>query len=147
MKYSDANNSSATHAPEHRGMDHDAEDCLDMATFDDMRAVMEADFTDLIEAFYLSAEEVLTTMDGWEEWKAEDDYRRYPHSLKSIAGNIGALSLKDLAAQCEEQISDNSLAEAKATYVLIREEYQRVKQQLDSLGFAPSSNQARTASN
>ena len=128
-------------------MDHDAEDCLDMATFDDMRAVMEDDFTDLIEAFYLSAEEVLTTMDGWEEWQAEDDYRRYPHSLKSIAGNIGALSLKDLAAQCEEQISDNSLAEAKATYVLIREEYQRVKQQLDSLGFAPSSNQARTASN
>ncbi|MDJ0832107.1 MAG: Hpt domain-containing protein [Gammaproteobacteria bacterium] len=138
MKYIEAENTT-THSADQTGIDKLSEETLDMGTFDGMRSVMEDDFNDLIEAFYQSSEEVFRTMDGWTEWGSEDEYRRYPHSLKSIAGNIGAMSLKELAAQCEAQITDNSLAEAQATYALIREEYQRVRQQLDSLGFAQAS--------
>ncbi len=139
MKYVDTDNPLATQGTDHQGGTDISEQTLDMGTFDGMRSVMEDDFNDLIEAFYLSSEQVFATMDGWDEWFADDEYRRYPHSLKSIAGNIGAMTLKELAAQCEAQITEDTLADAQATYVLIREEYERVKQQLDSLGFAQAS--------
>ena len=135
MSYIKTGNTASTHATEQQGVDTQTEQSLDMAVFDSMKSIMEDEFADLIEAFYLSSDEVIATMDSWDQWQASDEYRRQPHSLKSIAGNIGAVKMKQLAAQCEAQIKDGFLDEAKATYALIREEYQLVKQRLESLGY------------
>mgnify|MGYP000175693633 CR=1 FL=1 len=135
MSYTKTGHTASAHATEQQGVDTPTEQSLDMTVFDSMKSIMEDEFAELIEAFYLSTDEVIETMDGWDQWQASDDFRRQPHSLKSIAGNIGAMKMKELAAQCEAQINDGLLDDAKATYALIGEEYHQVRQLLQSLSY------------
>ena len=64
MGYFKTMDTESTHTKEQLGVDAPAEQRLDMAVFDSMKSVMEDEFAELIEAFYLSTEEVFASMDA-----------------------------------------------------------------------------------
>ncbi len=108
---------------------------ISQKVFTDMQSMLEDDFNELISSFYQACDEVLETMAGWDKWLAEEDYRRQPHSLKSVCGNIGAIIMSELAAECEQQIKRAELTKARATFDAICQEYERVKVALAATGY------------
>ncbi len=63
---------------------------------------------------------------------AGEIWQREAHSLKGAAKNIGAYKLADICTQAQES-SDGSTSEKQQLFDLIKEEYEVVKEYLNSL--------------
>jgi histidine phosphotransfer protein HptB len=86
---------------------------LDMATFEELKAMSGADFIDeLVDTFLEDAPKLVWEMRSALQKGDAESFRRAAHSLKSNSATFGAGRLSGLAKELEMLGKENKLAEA-----------------------------------
>ena len=82
---------------------------LDRNTIDELREIMEENFTELVETFLQDLPIELAKVDEAVENREPEALYYTAHHLKSSSGSMGALQLAELLAQLETLGSDGSI--------------------------------------
>ncbi len=81
-------------------------DVLDTQLLEELKMVMEDEFTALMETFLSeSARQFAEAQGAWQSSDL-DALRRHAHSLKGSSGNVGAVGLQALCADLEHSARD-----------------------------------------
>ncbi len=105
----------------------DVNDHLNTEALDELKEVMEDDFSLLIDTFVTDSETRLQTLSDLVMGTDADAIRREAHSLKGSSSNIGATKMTDLCKSLEDQGKDGVLDGVQGLKDAIAQEYQLVK--------------------
>lgn len=102
--------------------------------FEDMRELLEEDFTDLIEVYFTDSHERIAKLRRAQQDEDNANGYELAHALKSASANLGATRLTRLSSQLQEAcrerlISDQAQLIEKVAAVLQQTE-QEIKQRL-----------------
>jgi len=106
---------------------------LDEAPLEELRALMEDAFADLLEAYLVDSERRLFELA--ESWEAGDleALRRSAHSLKGASSNIGAPELAARCGRLEHLARDQDIDGVPEALEQVRVELREVRDALASL--------------
>jgi len=110
-------------------------DSIDLDAFNTMRSNVGDVFTQIVIAFNASAADVIEKLLYWDDTRTAEELIRYPHSLKSISANVGAMRLSQLAADCEKLATSGDKDRALSMANTLNKEYENVKKRLIELGY------------
>ncbi len=84
-------------------------DVLDTQLLEELKMVMEDEFTALMDTFLSESERQFAEAQG--AWQSNDleALRRHAHSLKGSSGNVGAVGLQALCADLEYSARDGAV--------------------------------------
>jgi len=106
---------------------------LDSALLEELQALMDDAFGDLLEAYLVDSERRLFEVS--EAWEAGDleTLRRGAHSLKGASSNIGAPELAERCGRLEQLALDRETAGLPRALEQVRCELREVRDALQSL--------------
>ena len=114
-----------------------ADQTIDRATFEDLKATAGADFVqELVDTFLGDAPEMLAELRSALATNDAQRFRRTAHSLKSNSNTFGALSLGAMAKALEHGGIASAREAAGAPLDELEREYARVAQVLSELKHA-----------
>lgn len=91
----------------------DPSDHLDESILNELEALLEDDFVDLIETFLADAKVRLDELSQTVESTVADDIRRAAHSFKGSSLNVGATGLSALCKEMEDFARDGRTVYSK----------------------------------
>jgi HPt (histidine-containing phosphotransfer) domain-containing protein len=110
------------------------ETVIDMATFNNLKEIGDADFIkELIDTFLEDAPHMLDDLRRALADNNAELFRRTAHSLKSNGNTFGALALADLAKELEFIGRDNQLDKVGDKFKILSAEYAKVETALKGM--------------
>jgi len=110
------------------------EPVIDSRTFDELRAVLGADFlAELLDVFFAQGPELVATMRRALAEANPAELERAAHSLKSNGRTFGALGLATLALELEAMGREQCLEGARERLAALADEYARAEAALREL--------------
>ena len=106
---------------------------VDVAALNELRSIMGEEFGLLIEIFIKDSAERLITIGAAIANNDSESLRGSAHSFKGSALNLSAAKLTELCRQLESMGRDNQFDEAPTVFELVKEEYEVVKNYLNSV--------------
>ncbi|MFT7687776.1 MAG: chemotaxis protein histidine kinase CheA [Candidatus Azotimanducaceae bacterium] len=101
-------------------------DHLDKATFDELKEIMEEDFTVLLETYLLDSDTKLVALKASFEQRELEMIREVSHGFKGSSLNIGAHTLAGLLTKIEDYSREADLDNALILLPDVIAEYQQV---------------------
>ncbi|MFL0797367.1 MAG: Hpt domain-containing protein [Cellvibrionaceae bacterium] len=98
-----------------------------------LKEVMDDEFSVLLETFLIDGVERLGVLEATLGEGDSDAFFKAAHSLKGSSGNIGAMGLSDLCKTAELKGREGDLSGMGQQLVKIKQEYDRVKEALNTL--------------
>lgn len=95
---------------------------LDEATLNELEALLEDDFVDLIETFLADSQVRYEELTHTVTSKVAEDIRRAAHSFKGSSLNVGAVKLSSLCRELEDHAREGRTVYAKELLDNIHEE-------------------------
>ncbi len=109
---------------------------IEESVLDDLKAILADDFLLLIDAFYSDADNIIASFNKMLEEGDVSDYKsvsQLSHSLKSITQNVGAMALSSMAAQIEQESSQEAVQNLSAKLGELITMYHSVKRELQRI--------------
>ncbi len=107
-------------------------DAIDGETMENLRQLMGDFFDQLIPGYTGDMDAKLIEIESSLEKEDFKQLHLLAHSIKGSSGNIGAMSLSEIAATMETQAADQQLQAIASSFEQLRQEYERVRQALDA---------------
>jgi HPt (histidine-containing phosphotransfer) domain-containing protein len=92
-------------------------------------------FPELIHSIFNDVDKILEKLSAWTDLTDIDGFALLPHSLKSSSAYIGAITLYELAHDCENVARQGKVAKALSYVDQINQVYEDVVEELAELGF------------
>jgi len=103
---------------------------IDDDLLDELKALMEDDFTSLLDRFLADSEmHCRQAQSAWEDGNLAE-VRIYAHSMRGSSGNLGAVKLQGACADLEELARTGQGQEVGAQLLVVKEELQNTSQVL-----------------
>ena len=99
----------------------------------ELRLVMGAEFSGLLRTFVTDSAQRISAIDAALASADVEALRRAAHSFKGSTSNIGTLRMAELCRQIEELARSGTTAGGAALLALLREEFDCVQQEVDTL--------------
>ncbi len=106
---------------------------LNMSQIDELKDLMEDAFADLVETYICDCEEKISRLGDALDASDAPLSAEISHSLKGSSANICAEDLSDLFKAIEDQARQDNLSQIPQPFSAVRDEYQQVKGELQSL--------------
>lgn len=110
----------------------DAQSVIEHEILEQLQALMEEDFPDLVRHFLSDADTLIETMRAGIATHDVASVHRAAHSLKSSAASFGAMTLSGLARRLEAQGRAGDLSGVDALIAAMVEQLVRVRAVLES---------------
>jgi histidine phosphotransfer protein HptB len=110
---------------------------IDMATFDELKATMGADFVgELIDVYCTETPVLFSQLELALAQGNVDGFRRAAHSIKSSSAPFGALAFAEQAKELEMLARRGEIGGAEASVASLATAYRQVEQRLRELQHA-----------
>ena len=107
---------------------------IDTKQIETMREMLGDDFSELIPAFTSSLEKILDELQSAIQEDDRHAITRHFHSIKSAAGNVGAIRLSHYGSRLEKEASRLSVEELSQYSTLLAEEFANAREKLATIG-------------
>jgi len=102
-------------------------------------------YLSIINKFRRDYSSVQKDMETLLENKNHEEAQRYAHSLKSVAGNIGATKIQEYASKIESSLKSNNFSEFKSTLTDLEHSLNIVLKSIDDINDEPLKKSQRTS--
>lgn len=102
-------------------------DSVNLAMLDELKMLMEDDFSILLETYIQDSDQRLEALDSAITSSNSSEVRELAHSFKGSSANLGAQPLADICMKLETMGREGSLAGADVAYEELKNEYNQVR--------------------
>ena len=98
--------------------------------FDDMRDLLEEDFVDLIQVYFIDSQQRITDLRGAQQRDDNANGYEIAHALKGASANLGATQLMHLSGQLQEACRERLIGDNAELIEAVAAALQRVEQEI-----------------
>jgi len=108
-----------------------AEEIINDEQFEDMRDLLEEDFADLLQIYFVDSKKRVATLRTAQQENDHANGYETAHALKGASANLGATQLVSLSSQLQERCRERLIGEQAALIEDIAAALQRVEQEIN----------------
>ena len=108
-------------------------DSINKDTIEELKMLMEDDFSILIETFITDSDERVDSLKSAIESMDANSVREIAHGFKGSSSNLGAVRLSEVSFELESMGRDNCLDNAPVKYDELLNAYSEVREYFNSL--------------
>lgn len=99
--------------------------------FDDMRDLLEEDFVDLIQVYFIDSQQCIADLRSAQQKDDNANGYEIAHALKGASANLGATQLMHLSGQLQEACRERLISDKAELIEAVAVALQRVEQEIN----------------